>query len=180
MSLGSTWLQELCLRDGEGRGVARPDLFVNRRGRHEVPVSEHHGEPGRCGDEEVHVGGADGCHGPSRLFPGCACPPMAQAAEGPDPRRFRRWHARIPGLAGQAGKAAGLLRRVSHDRRHLRRRPRCPTARGPRPMTATGRSGPARGSPSSPAWGPGRRACASSSGRNARTPARSCGSPGRA
>ena len=49
-----------------------------------------------------------------------------------------------------------------------------------RPMTATGRSATARGSPSSPACSTcrrGRRECGSSSARNARTRARSCGSP---
>ena|SRR6266566_2671638 len=49
-----------------------------------------------------------------------------------------------------------------------------------RPTTATASSDPARGSPSSPAswtWKAGRRASGSSPARNARTPARSCGSP---
>ena len=47
-------------------------------------------------------------------------------------------------------------------------------------MTPAARSGPAPGSPSSPAcwtWPTGRRGCGSSSARNAPTPARSCGSP---
>jgi hypothetical protein len=57
---------------------------------------------------------------------------------------------------------------------------RIPTRRGPRPTTATQRSGPVPGSPSSPAcstWAAGHRGCGSSSARNAPIPARSCGSP---
>ena len=55
-----------------------------------------------------------------------------------------------------------------------------PARRGPRPMTPAGRSGRVRGSRRSPAcWTcrPGPRECGSSSARNARIPARSCGSP---
>ena len=82
--------------------------------------------------------------------PGAAAPPPA--APGADPHRLRRRHPRVPGLAHPAGPAAGLLGRVHHHRRHPGRHPaRSPPARGPRPMTPTARSGPAPGSPSSPA-----------------------------
>jgi hypothetical protein len=89
---------------------------------------------------------------------------LIRADSGGGTREFLAWLAR---------KTAGLLRRVPRDRRRPGRRPRAARlGLDPRPMTPPGKSGPARGSPSSPAccpWTAGRPACASSSARSART-----------
>jgi hypothetical protein len=81
--------------------------------------------------------------------------------QGADPRRRRRLHTPPwPGCTPSdcptpSGSPSRTPRPTSS--------PGSPTARGPRPTTATARSAPARGSPSSPACStspPGRRGCA--------------------
>ena len=83
---------------------------------------------------------------------------------------------------GSPGRAGGWPTRSGSPSPTTSRTPSSPspTGSGNPPMTPAARSGPAPGSPRSPAcWTcrPGRRGCGSSSARNARTPARSCGSP---
>ena len=107
-----------------------------------------------------------------------AAPP---AAQGPGPRRLRRRHPRVPGMADRQVPAAALLSRHDDHRGHAGRDPESPRD-GLDAGLRRGRAGPGRrlGRGHHRAAGPvrpGRPGCGSSSARSARTPGRSCGSP---
>ena len=169
------------LRETAGRAHLEEDVRLPpadrlrrpRRGR-ERGAAGHHAAGG---ERRVEHG-----RRPYRGYPaGAGAAAAPPAAQGADPRRLRRRHARVPALADREVRPPALLGRHDDHRGHAERHPQGPGGfLDARLTTAAGRSGTGRGSPRSPAcWTcpPGRPGCGSSSARNARTLGRSCGSP---